>query len=124
MTLPDYLADVARELRAKSGSIRRDFATHRPSAGEIREEIVSGFLHDHLPTRYGVSSGLLFSHAGQFSREADVLVVDQLNNAPLYGSSRSKLWPVEAVFALLEIKTELTPTQLKDAVAKGRRFKS
>lgn len=123
LSLPDYLADVAREMRARSASIRRDFSAHRLSAGENREDLVEKFLAEHLPQRFGVSSGMAISHNGAFSNQADLLVVDALNNSPLYGASKNKLWPVEAVYALVEIKTALSPTELKDAIAKGRRFK-
>jgi hypothetical protein len=124
MTLPEYLADVARELRAKSAAIRRDFASHRLSAGENREDLVERFLIEHLPKRFGVSTGLVISHDGLFSNQAHLVVVDDQNNAPLYGTTRNKLWPVEAVYALIEVKTSLTPSDLSDAIAKGRRFKT
>lgn len=124
MTLPEYLADVARELRDRSASIRRDFATHRPSAGANREDLVERFLVEHLPKRFGVSTGLLISHDGLLSNQADLVVVDQINNAPLYGTARNKLWPVECVYSLIEVKTSLGPSDISDSVAKGRRFKT
>lgn len=124
MTLPEYLSDVAREMRAKSASIRRDFATHHLSAGENREHLVARFLEEHLPKKFGISSGLIISHDGLFSNQADLVVVDQSNNAPLYGTARNKLWPVEAVYALIEVKTSLTPSDMSDAIEKGRRFKT
>ncbi|MGO4660088.1 DUF6602 domain-containing protein [Ensifer sp. 2YAB10] len=123
MVIPDYLSDVAKEMRAKSTSIRRDFATHRLSAGENREGIVREFLTAHLPKRFGISSGLVVSHEGIFSNQADVLIVGALNNVPLYGTSLNQLWTVESVFALIEVKTNLGPAELRDAIAKGRRFK-
>ncbi|WP_414708831.1 DUF6602 domain-containing protein [Roseateles sp.] len=92
-------------MRAKSSSIRRDFASHRLSAGENREDLVAAFLSDHLPQRFGVGSGMVISHEGLFSNQADLVVVDALNNSPLYGTSRNQLWPVEAVYSLLEVKT-------------------
>jgi hypothetical protein len=124
MTFPEYLADVARELRAKSAAIRRDFASHRLSSGENREDLVKRFLIEHLPKRFGVSTGLVISHDGLFSNQADLVVVDDQNNAPLYGATPNKLWPVEAVYALIEVKTHLSPSDLCDAIAKGRRFKT
>jgi hypothetical protein len=124
MLLAQYLSDVARDMREKSAAIRRDFASHRPSAGENREDLVAGFLTNHLPCKFGVSSGMVISHDGVFSNQADLLVVDEQNNAPLYASSRNKLWPVEAVYALFEVKTTLNPADLADAIAKGRKFKS
>ncbi len=122
--LASYLTDVAREMRATSASIRRDFAAHRPSAGDNREEVVEQFLRDHLPKRFGVSSGLVIATNGAFSNQADLVVVDEQHNAPLYASSRNKLWPVEAVAALVEVKTTLGPAEIGDAVAKARRFKT
>ena len=122
--LTDYLADVARSMRAKSAAIRRDFATHRLSAGENREDLVQHFLVEHLPNRFGVTTGIVITVDGAFSNQADLLVVDEQNNAPLYGSSRNKLWPVESVYAMFEVKTSLSPSELADAIAKCRRFKS
>lgn len=124
MGLPEYMADVAKEMRAKSASIRRDFASHHLSAGENREDLVSEFLREHLPRRFGISSGLVISHDGEFSKQADLLVVDEHNNSPLHAGNRNKLWPVEAIYSLIEVKTTLGPTELADAIAKGRKFKT
>jgi hypothetical protein len=67
---------------------------------------------------------LVISRDGVFSKQADLLIVDDHNNSPLYAGARNKLWPVEAVFALIEVKTRLTPEDIGDAVAKARRFKA
>ena len=123
MVLPEYLSDVARDMRSKSAAIRRNFAAHRLSAGENREDLVADFLKNHLPLRFGVSTGMVISHNGVFSNQADLVVVDEQNNAPLYSTMRNKLWPVEAVYALIEVKTTLGLRDLSDAVAKGRNFK-
>jgi hypothetical protein len=119
MILPEYLSDVARDMRSKSAAIRRDFASHRLSAGENREDLVADFLANHLPRKFGVSSGIVISHEGAFSNQGDLVVVDEQNNAPLYATARNKLWPVEAVYALIEVKTTLHPSELADAIAKG-----
>jgi hypothetical protein len=123
-TFPEYFADVAREMRVRSASIRRDFATHRGSAGRNREDLVAQFLSEHLPTRFKIDTGLVISPAGYFSNQADLVVTDQLRNAPLHASRPEKLWPVESVYALLEVKTQLSPTEIRDSLAKCRRFKT
>lgn len=124
MTLPDYFAGVARMLREESESIRRSFKTHNLSAGENREDQVARFLTKHLPRRFQVGTGLVFSSDGVFSNQADLVVVDGLNNAPLHAFDRSQLWPVESVYAIVEVKTRLSPEDLRDSVAKCRRFKT
>lgn len=124
MTLKDYLADVSKEMVLKSKAIKRDFAKHRLSAGENREKLLENFLRDHLPARFGISRGLIFSSGGLFSNQADLIIADCINNAPLYGTQQNKLWPVEATYALIEVKTNLGPSSIKDAVAKSRRYKT
>ena len=40
---------------------------------------------------------MVISHDGVFPNQADLVVVDEQNNAPLYAATHNKLWPVEAV---------------------------
>ncbi len=124
MTMTEYLKSVAEEMRLKSDAIREGFAEHRPSAGDNREDLVGKFLKEHLPKRFGVSTGLIISHDGMFSNQADLVVVDDQNNAPLYPENRNKLWAVESVYALIEVKTNLSPSDITDAIRKGRKFKT
>ena len=124
MTLPEYLADVTRAMQIRSDSIRRDFASHHATDGANLESLVRDFLVDHLPGRFSVDSGLVITSDAKFSNQADLIIADGLRNAPLYPREPSSLWPVEAVYALIEAKASLTPRALKDAVQKGRRFKA
>ena len=123
MTFDEYMRDVVEEMTRKSAALRRDYAQHRPSAGINREDIVANFLRNHLPERFGVSTGLIISHDGMFSNEADLVVFDKPNNSPLYPDVQKKLWPVEALYALIEVKIQLNPRDLTDAISKFRTFK-
>ena len=123
MVLPEYFADVAKGLASKSDAIRRDFATHNLSAGENREDEVEKILEGIFPKRFGVSTGLILSNDGVFSKQADLVIVDDQNNVALYPENRNKLWPVESVYALIEVKTQLGPRDIDDAIVKGRTFK-
>ena len=123
MSLVDYINDTAKEMRHRSEAIRSDFAMHKGAAEDNREDLVVKFLADHLPKRFGVRHGFAISLDDGVSKQADVLVVDHLNNAPLHPTASHELWPVEAVYALVEVKTELSPRDLQDAVKKCQRFK-
>ena len=81
------------------------------------------FLEDHLPKRFGVRCGFAISSDGWISNQTDVLIVDQENNAPLHRESSHELWPVEAVYAPVEVKTRLPPDELRNATDKCRRLK-
>ena len=119
----NYITDTAKEMHRRSKAIRRDFATHKGAAGDNREDLVVKFLENHLPKRFGVRHGFAISLDDGVSKQADILVVDHLNNAPLHPGASHELWPVEAVYALVEVKTELSPRDLQDAVKKCQRFK-
>ena len=121
--LHEYMDNIRHRMQMEAESMRRDFSSHRPSAGANKESIVKEFLRQHLPTRFGLSSGLVFSLDGGCSKEADILIVDAQNNFPFYGESDKKIWPAEAVYAMLEVKSKLTPAELDDAMQKGVRFK-
>ncbi len=118
-----YFADISEELNNKSNKIRDYFATHKPSAGSNREGLVAAFLEEYLPKKYAISSGLILSKNGCFSNQADIIVADQMSNAPLFGENNEKIWLVESVYSLIEVKTQLTPTTLKDSFEKCRKFK-
>ena len=123
MDLPQYFANIAEELDTKSKAIRRDFASHRPTAGGHRESLLATMLRNYLPREFGIDTGLVASSDGQFSNQADLIVIDHSWNAPFYPSGPSRIWLVEAVYAMIEVKTNISPTELADSINKCRRFK-
>jgi hypothetical protein len=52
------------------------------------------------------------------------VIVDQAWNAALYPKMPNKIWLVEAIYALIEVKTHLHPSDIADALKKCRRFKT
>jgi len=122
--LHKYFKDISSELERKSQSVREYFKTHKPSAGTNREGMVASFLEEYLPDKYAISSGLILSKDGDFSNQADIIVADKMSNAPLFGEDNEKIWLAEAVYSLIEVKTQLTPSTLRDSLDKCQRFKS
>lgn len=123
MDVAAYFGDVSEELQRKSDRIRLGFSTHKGLSGANREELVAAFLSDNLPGEFVVDTGLVLCSTGEFSKEADIVIVDRLRNAPLFSDLQKKLWLVESVYGLIEVKSQLTPTTLADAVDKCGRFK-
>lgn len=124
MSIPEYFKNISNKLNSDSEEIRTFFATHRPSAGSNREGLVADFLSKHLPDRYDISHGLIFSSEGEFSNQADIIISDKLNNAPLFSDRVEPIWLVEAVYSLVEVKTSLSPSVIDDCISKCRRFKA
>lgn len=83
MTIQKYFGDIALELRRVSERIKLGFSTHALSAGENRENIVGNFLKNYLPHAFGIDTGIILSTEGEFSNQADLVIVDHINNIGL-----------------------------------------
>jgi hypothetical protein len=121
--LKAYFDGLTDELNRNSEKIRQFFATHAPSAGSNREDLVANLLKGYILPQAGVSSGLVMSAKGEFSNQSDVVLYDPLSNAALFQQSPIPIWLLESVFGVIEVKTQLTPTTLSDSIAKCRKFK-
>jgi hypothetical protein len=122
--LKRYFDDLTSDLLQESERIRRFFATHALSAGINREDMVAKLLQSHVLPAVGVETGLVLSGSGEFSNQADVILTDAQSNRALYGTRPIPIWLKEAVYGVIEVKTQLTPTTLADSVAKGARLKT
>lgn len=93
----------------------RDIANLMPHLGErgrIAEEIIKGVLSKTLPKRFSIGTGVIISADGKISRQTDIVIYDHFFNSPLLGEFSSCVFPVESVFATLEVKTVLTKKEL------------
>ncbi|MCF4127557.1 DUF6602 domain-containing protein [Methylobacterium sp. SyP6R] len=122
-TPADYFSFVAQDLKQKSNLIRQWYATHKPSAGANREEMLQKLLRDFLPQRYTISSGMALAATGEFSNQADIFVADGLSSNPLIDAN-VPVWLIESIYALVEVKTYLGPAEITDTLKKCQRFKT
>lgn len=121
--LKRYFDDLTEDLARESERIRAFFATHALSAGINREELVARLLRAHIIPSVGVEAGLILARNEEFSNQADVILVDRQSNGPLYGPRRIPIWLKEAVYGVIEVKTQLSPSTLSDSVRKCVRLK-
>ncbi len=118
------MKEISKEMFSQHERIRRHFTSHKPSAGQNREGILADFLSGHLPSAFGVDTGLITSHNGVFSHEADLVIYDKIWNTCLHSEMPKKIFLVESVYSLIEVKTQLNPRDIQDAVKKCRKFKT
>lgn len=108
------LAGLHKQLEAKyeiSSTIR-----HKGERGRSRENGVAGFLKEHLPEAFGVGAGEVFSfNAEGSSPQCDVIVYDRMR-MPIFGKGKAvQQIPMEGVFAIIEVRSIIDATALKDA---------
>lgn len=121
--LKDYFDELTDDLARESDRIRQYFASHVASAGANREDLVAKLLRSHILPAAGVETGLILSASGELSNQSDVVLVDRTSNGPLHGDRPIPLWLLESVYAVIEVKTQLTPTTIADSVQKSVRLK-
>jgi hypothetical protein len=114
---------VAAQFETKLKAIGRGVPTPHASGGQTREALLAELLRNYLPGGFAIDTGLIASANGMFSKQADLFITDLNWNAPLHPSTPNRIWLIEAVYALFDVKNALLPGELKDAITKCRRFK-
>ena len=89
---------------------------HIGDRGEFREAAIQRFLRPHLPECYGLGSGSIFSSDGKASRQIDIVIYDSVFSNILFRDSSNSLFPYEAVFGNIEVKSQLTSEELATAI--------
>jgi hypothetical protein len=108
MAALQHLAHGSRELAR--------LMPHHGERGRIAEEIIKSVLTRTLPKRFSVGTGVVFSADGQVSRQTDIVIYDNFYNSPLLSEFGACVFPVETVYATIEVKSELTKQELRKAM--------
>ncbi len=89
---------------------------HKGEKGRQRENGLLKFLRENLPTAYGVGTGEIIPFEGDTtSPQCDIIIYDQLR-FPIIGRTESvQQVPLEAVYAVIEVKSLLTVSEINDA---------
>ncbi|PPF62149.1 hypothetical protein C5C21_14450 [Rathayibacter tritici] len=87
-----------------------------------REEVLRQYLREIVPGGYEVSTGFVIDSAGGQSKQQDLIIVRR-DYHPRFQIGGALFYPVEAVSAVVEIKSTLTAATLKEAVRNGRSVK-
>lgn len=96
---------------------------HHLTKGEERESVVvKEYLKRYLPSKYGVTTGEIIDSDGNISKQQDIIIFDYLNTMPLFSldndSETQSRIPIENVYAVIEVKSSLTNSEIDDAIEK------
>jgi len=114
-----------------SQKLRADFEflssqlSHSLSTGEAREFVLKELLRQYLPARLGVEKGIVISSVENEppSKQIDIIIYDKLNIPILYNAGNLRIFPIEGVYAVIEVKSNLNSKTLKDAIENIRSVK-
>lgn len=89
---------------------------HYGERGRIAEEIIKNVLTRILPKRFSIGTGVIFSADGQVSAQTDIVIYDNFHNSPLLSEFGTCLFPVEIVYATIEVKSVLNKKELRTSM--------
>lgn len=111
--------DALQDIFDKQSSVLTGVLTHYGERGRNDEEYLRQFLLRVLPNRFSLGTGFIVSSdiEKKPSCQNDIIISDQFWNSPLYSELAATVYPVETVYATIEVKGVL------DKSAKGRKTK-
>lgn len=98
------------ELRLKA--IRASF-NHGGMKGSAVEEEFRNLFRELLPDNIGVGTGLVIDSYGNRSKQLDIICYDKAKTPKFFSIGDASLFPVECVFFVFEVKTQVTPNELE-----------
>jgi hypothetical protein len=88
---------------------------HKLTKGELRELFVSNILRSFLTDQFSIGSGIIINQAGIQSNQTDIIIYDNRILPPFIKEQHIGVYPAECVIATIEIKSNLTRSELLKA---------
>ena len=95
---------------------------HPGEFGMYRERIVSDLIKPFLPEKYAVGTGFIITSQDKISTQCDLIIYDR-EHTPVIENEEQRFFPVECVVGVIEVKSKLQKTELKEALFKLARIK-
>lgn len=97
---------------------------HHGSRGTARENTLRQFLAEgRLPEKYGLGAGEIVGRVRDTSRQCDLIIYDKLNGVTLLYDEAVKVFPIDCIYGIVEVKSALSKAEFLDALEKIRTFK-
>lgn len=118
LTLRKLFLSLQTQLAAKLQT-NRDVIVHQGEKGAATEEGWRTMLEDYLPSRYKVSKAFVIDSLGNFSEQIDLVIYDRQYSPFLFNQDGALYIPAESVYAVFEVKQDLSSAHLAYATGKA-----
>jgi len=91
---------------------------HMGERGRNDEELFRAFLARTLPRRFSIGTGFLICSDSNLpgSNQQDIVIFDEINNSPLHRELAAFVYPIEMVYATIEVKGRLKHADLQKSL--------
>lgn len=103
----------------QSLGISRKLIKHPVAKGDATELRWISMLQTYLPTRYRVERAFVIDSDGNLSQQQDVVIFDRHFSLFIFHHEGVAYIPAESVYAVLEVKPEISPKYLRYAGEKA-----
>lgn len=113
----EYYRVLENIFRAES-DVLTSVLPHAGERGRNDEERIKLFLSKVLPKRFSLGTGFIVSSVteGGPSSQVDIVIFDEHFNSPLHRELAAFIYPIEIVYATIEVKGLLDSKQLKKSL--------
>lgn len=115
--LRELFLDLQTELATSLRTSRK--VRHAPTKGAASETGWRKMLETYLPKRYCVSDAFVIDSDGRQSEQIDLVIYDRQYSPFLFNHGGALYIPAESVYAVFEVKQEITRKTLGDAIQKA-----
>ncbi len=88
---------------------------HNLEDGKYREYLVKRILSKIVPSKYEITNGFIIDSENNKSDEMDIIIYDKSYVPPFFDETYTVV-PIEAVIAVIQVKTDLTWDQFEKAI--------
>ncbi len=106
------------QMRSKL-SLNRKILTHPVSKGDASELEWVDMLGSYLPKRYQVEKAYVIDYEGAASDQIDIVIFDRHYSPFLLKQNGATYVPAESVYAVIEVKPQLNPENIRYAGKKA-----
>lgn len=87
--------------------LAKSLVQHRGEKGRVVEGSLKAALRALLPERYKLGTGFAITAKGRSSPQLDIVIYDDFENSPILLEGGLGLFPIECVYAFVEVKSDL-----------------
>jgi hypothetical protein len=115
-TILHYYEGMLQGMRAKVDFIN-DQLQHQGLKGKGNEKVLRKVLKHFLAKKYAIGTGVVIDRNGTQSKQCDIVIYDNMLYPSILTLSDVHMFPVDIVYATIEIKTTLDAGEAKKALA-------
>lgn len=110
--LDHYFASIYNKLEAEALLFNRKL-THSGLVGSENEIAIAEVIRNFLPVKFGVEvNAIVIDKHGNASKQCDIVIYD----AEKFPKYFRKVFPVELVYSVIEVKTSMSKTEADSAI--------